>query len=386
MSIHIGSALYRMLAFPFISECLNPTTSNCELITDVGSNRQVANHYCTTGALMDRRSTLFSADTHQRPTPGQGARSSACQRGPKRYSSLASSIVLACILATSASAADSPFPAEQRIFMEMLTRCSQGIRQLANPIQREMFEEECRNEERSFVERTTNIRDWNGVVRGLRADGNGDIRLLISTTFSDFSVKDPPTFGLSIFLGTFPTGFRPDIGSGPVIDYMAADQRTIVKGSPVYNQLASVNVGDLVSFSGSVEHIKADYGTFYALLDIQPTDVRPLVPSESSATRGATPAQAAPPQSKYFQASFDCSKAATSVEVMICSDENLADRDMMLGRLYQQTIRDALDPASVRQSQRLWLSSHRNKCKDIDCIASAYRDRYAALQEVPVRP
>ena len=67
--------------------------------------------------------------------------------------------------------------------------------------------------------------------------------------------------------------------------------------------------------------------------------------------------------------SFDCSKASTKVEKMICADEELAAVDRGMARLY----------ASMRRSERYkgqaeWLAK-RNRCHDRDCLLDAYDDR-----------
>ena len=63
---------------------------------------------------------------------------------------------------------------------------------------------------------------------------------------------------------------------------------------------------------------------------------------------------------------FDCDKALTSVEKVICSDTRLTNLDDQLGRQYK----DVLAASSNKAEQKAWLSS-RNQCKDSDCIIKA---------------
>ena len=66
-----------------------------------------------------------------------------------------------------------------------------------------------------------------------------------------------------------------------------------------------------------------------------------------------------------FQASFDCSKASTPIETLICSDETLATLDRELGLLFTNA-RNAIDGETERlaqlKEQREWLKSRLTTC------------------------
>ena len=80
--------------------------------------------------------------------------------------------------------------------------------------------------------------------------------------------------------------------------------------------------------------------------------------------------------------SFDCARAATVVENMLCSDAGLADRDRRMADQYK-ALRGAL-PAGVRsqllQSQRLFLRQ-RSDCRSSQCLADLYDVRLRQLAE-----
>ena len=79
-------------------------------------------------------------------------------------------------------------------------------------------------------------------------------------------------------------------------------------------------------------------------------------------------------------ASFDCSKAATATEKLICSNQRISDLDEYLGRYYYtaraEVGRGAMCLAS---NQREWLRSVRNVCKDSSCLERVYLNRLAEL-------
>jgi len=78
-------------------------------------------------------------------------------------------------------------------------------------------------------------------------------------------------------------------------------------------------------------------------------------------------------------ASFDCVKAATDVERMICTDPALGALDGELAAAYGAALVAAgADDARLTDDQRAWLA-RRDRCADADCVAAAYRARLLAL-------
>ncbi len=85
-------------------------------------------------------------------------------------------------------------------------------------------------------------------------------------------------------------------------------------------------------------------------------------------------------------ASFDCAKAATQIEKLICSDSQLSDLDSQLMLAYKNKISTAQNIDVVKFEQREWLSTVRNKCTDAACIKNAYSERIATLSGNPISP
>ena len=105
-------------------------------------------------------------------------------------------------------------------------------------------------------------------------------------------------------------------------------------------------------------------------------------------------------------ASFDCAKAGTAVEKMICADAELSKLDEEMATVYKPIdprIADPeasfneitaaykqmdpyiADPVGYRMEQRQWLKS-RNACKDAVCVRQAYQTRLAALRSLSQGP
>ena len=81
-----------------------------------------------------------------------------------------------------------------------------------------------------------------------------------------------------------------------------------------------------------------------------------------------------------FAASFDCKKAQSRVEKMICADTNLSELDEHLGRYYESArIELQGSEACFKTDQTQWLKSVRNKCSDNTCLRTAYLNRLSEL-------
>lgn len=78
-------------------------------------------------------------------------------------------------------------------------------------------------------------------------------------------------------------------------------------------------------------------------------------------------------------ASFDCVKARTKMEKMICGDAELSKLDEDLGRSYQKAVQREDVKKGAIESQRNWLKLERNVCVDVPCLKQAYQKRIKEL-------
>lgn len=84
--------------------------------------------------------------------------------------------------------------------------------------------------------------------------------------------------------------------------------------------------------------------------------------------------------------SFDCSKARTKVEHILCkySDQDLGWSDKTMSDLYNATLRlPGIDANALRASQRQWLAK-RNRCSGTDvkimnCLLGSYATRFKEI-------
>jgi len=73
--------------------------------------------------------------------------------------------------------------------------------------------------------------------------------------------------------------------------------------------------------------------------------------------------------------SFDCAKAGTPVEHLVCDNKPLSSLDGIMARQYKV----ASKSASAKQAQKDWLNNTRNACSDAACLAVEYSKRIVSL-------
>jgi uncharacterized protein YecT (DUF1311 family) len=80
-----------------------------------------------------------------------------------------------------------------------------------------------------------------------------------------------------------------------------------------------------------------------------------------------------------FAASFDCGKATSEVEKLICEDQELSKSDEALAALYAKALKHVADPLLLKRQQRAWLGNVRDQCPDASSLREAYAKRIKEL-------
>jgi uncharacterized protein len=81
-------------------------------------------------------------------------------------------------------------------------------------------------------------------------------------------------------------------------------------------------------------------------------------------------------------AGFDCNRATTLVEKLVCADQGLSQLDESLSKTYKEVLRWARDPAGFKREQVKWLREVRDLCTDGPCLEKEYRNRLAVLEKL----
>lgn len=80
-------------------------------------------------------------------------------------------------------------------------------------------------------------------------------------------------------------------------------------------------------------------------------------------------------------AGFDCAKAVSQSERLICADPALSRLDDQLVLAYRSALGKGAGREAVRRWQKTWLFSVRDACADAACLAKTYTAHIAELRE-----
>jgi aspartyl protease family protein len=86
-----------------------------------------------------------------------------------------------------------------------------------------------------------------------------------------------------------------------------------------------------------------------------------------------------------YSAGFDCRKASTLVEQLICRDKKLSALDDQMALAFKSGKTASDDPERLRFEQRQWIENIRDACTSLDCLYNAYDARLAELASGGIR-
>lgn len=90
----------------------------------------------------------------------------------------------------------------------------------------------------------------------------------------------------------------------------------------------------------------------------------------------ASPAQAA---------SFDCAKAQTKVEHLICDNPEISTLDDEMAASYKAALQNQAQAEVTKQTQKMWMKE-RNGCAEENCVKRVYEERLSSLRSVVSLP
>ncbi|WP_427914610.1 hypothetical protein ACPWT1_06765 [Ramlibacter sp. MMS24-I3-19] len=104
---------------------------------------------------------------------------------------------------------------------------------------------------------------------------------------------------------------------------------------------------------------------------------RPASQPVARATTGVTPVSRT-----EIRPSFDCARARSRTERLICGDAELAALDRDTGRLHARARAAARNPAAFKRQNDAEWKQREAKCRDKTCLLAWYAHRRAQLQQV----
>lgn len=88
------------------------------------------------------------------------------------------------------------------------------------------------------------------------------------------------------------------------------------------------------------------------------------------------------PASLAFSPSFDCRRARTPAERVVCADPVLAEADQQLAAAYEQALAAGIPDWRLERQQRRWLRAREDAARDAPAaVAEVYAARIAELQD-----
>lgn len=154
----------------------------------------------------------------------------------------------------------------------------------------------------------------------------------------------------------------------------------IASGSSVIRAQERINSEGSQTFA---KPISAE-GPSSPVASILPQDTAPsILPTSASSTLPPVPEQKAiaptVPPPLTWTPSFDCAKASTGPERLICSSKELSEADVKLAQAYKAALNISADKEALRNMQSAWRKNERDACLDIYCMLYSYEGRLAQL-------
>ncbi|KQT13030.1 lysozyme inhibitor LprI family protein [Ramlibacter sp. Leaf400] len=116
-----------------------------------------------------------------------------------------------------------------------------------------------------------------------------------------------------------------------------------------------------------------------AAVPAQPAAAAPALPPPQVVARNTVPVVPRPEPAERVSPSFDCAKARSTTERLICADPELSRQDRDLGRLFARAQAASPDPRAFRRaSDAEWFRRER-ECRDRECLLRWYAQRREQL-------
>jgi uncharacterized protein YecT (DUF1311 family) len=73
--------------------------------------------------------------------------------------------------------------------------------------------------------------------------------------------------------------------------------------------------------------------------------------------------------------SFDCRKASTAAERLICSNSELSQAEAQMAQTYKIALRKTIDKSALKREQIMWLRNSRDVCEDASTMLKVIQER-----------
>lgn len=144
---------------------------------------------------------------------------------------------------------------------------------------------------------------------------------------------------------------------------------------------AASSVAATAASAGSGDH---DASSAASEAEVAASDAAASTPAESDGADGDTGTTAADDETagNDVQPSFDCRRATTQAERLICTSPELAQADRTLQEVYGHALEAVSDKQYLKSNEIDWIREVRDACTDEPCLTAAYQHRIQALSDL----
>ncbi|WP_206002620.1 lysozyme inhibitor LprI family protein [Paraburkholderia antibiotica] len=135
---------------------------------------------------------------------------------------------------------------------------------------------------------------------------------------------------------------------------------------------------DLSSRVSQPNNVSAPSNSELASVDVATTSA-----TEDTSTAEVSESSSGPlAQKVFYPTSFDCSKARSTAEHLICTDPELASDDRELATIFLQAKAAVTDQAAFKERTRREWNYRERSCHDRECLVRWYADQKTALSQM----
>jgi hypothetical protein len=154
----------------------------------------------------------------------------------------------------------------------------------------------------------------------------------------------------------------------------------VTDNSIIGAMLADATDGQLTPYGHSAQPAQSDNAPAMVPSPEAPPVAVDSSSNPASTTQGTAGLAASGPAA--LATSFDCTKARSDAEHLICSDPELAADDVELAGIYVKAKAAAIDQAAFKEHTRQQWNYREQNCRDRDCLVRWYADQKTALTQI----
>jgi hypothetical protein len=199
------------------------------------------------------------------------------------------------------------------------------------------------------------------------------ISVLITKFWCSISYQDATKSLGFVFVLLLATYVMPGVFVMYKMGSAASSMESAMQGQSEATDVAQASLLEQAQEIQTIQNIAADQNQ--AQVAVQAETAQQVEPTPTQA-QVPVPVPALPIN---ISPSFDCTKASSTSERLICSHSELAAADIKLMQVYKEATLRSVDKDALKKSQNAWRKIKRDSCSDAKCVQDAYESRITEL-------